>query len=129
MDRLKRVDWKRVAAYANPQTVKDLDSFLDKLPSRVGTTGIAMAAGIWVVAGLSLLVAYTKSVDLQDIRKQLTEAEALRPPVPVVTYKTVSDKEIMPQIEKMQNVYKALTIKLSNAVSYTHLTLPTSDLV
>ena len=56
----------------------------------------------------------TKSLPDDESGKQLTEAEALRPPVPVVTYKTETDKEKSPQIEKMQNVYKALTIKLSN---------------
>ena len=116
LDRLKKTDWKRVALYLNPQSVKDLDAFLDRLPKRVGITGLSIACGIWVAAGLSLLVAYTKSVDIQDVRKQLTQAEALRPSVPVISYKPVTDAEITPQIEKMKDVYKTLTITLSNGV-------------
>lgn len=114
MDRVKGVNWRRLAAYANPQAVKDLDVFLDKLPLRAGSKGLYIAASIWVVAAMSLLLAYSKSVNLQDIRKQMSQAEAMRPSVPIVTYKPVPDDQIKAQVEKMKNVYKTLTINMSN---------------
>lgn len=113
---LKRIDWRRLAASMNAEGVKDLDSFLDLLPSRAGVNGLIAASIVWVMAALSLLVLYTKSVDLQEVHKQLVQAEALRPSVPTITYKPVTDIEIKPQMEKMQNVYKNLTFKLSNGV-------------
>jgi hypothetical protein len=113
-ERLKKIDWKRLSLYVNPQSVKDFDVFLDKLPKRVGITGLGIACGIWAVAGLSLLVAYTKSVNLQDVRRLLTQAEAMRPSVPTISYKPVPDAQITPQIEKMKDVYKTLTISMSN---------------
>lgn len=114
LDRIKTVNWRRAASYANPQSIKDLDVFLDKLPARVGMTGLSIAMGMWVIAGLSLLVVYTKSVNLQTVRKQITQAEAMRPSVPSVTYKPVAPAEVKTQVEKMKNIYKTLTITESN---------------
>ncbi len=116
MDRVQSVDWKRLASYANPQAVKDLDSFLDNLPVRVGSKALYIAISMWVLAAVFLLVAYTKSVNLQEVRREITQAEALRPSVPVVAYKPVPDGEIVRQVEKMKDVYKTLTIKQSNGV-------------
>lgn len=116
IERAQRIDWKRLAAYANPQSVKDLDSFLDKLPMRVGTKALYIAIAMWVIAAISLLATYTKSVNLQEMRREITQAEALRPSVPIVSYKPVSQGEITLQVEKMKNVYKTLTIKQSNGV-------------
>jgi hypothetical protein len=110
---MKKIDWRKLAAMANPQSVKDLDSFLDNLPLRAGMNGIIAASVIWVVAGAAILMAYTKSVDLIALRKELAQAEALRPTVPVIEYANVADTAIKPQADKLKAIYKSLNIDVS----------------
>lgn len=111
---LKKVDWRKVASYANPQSVKDLDVFLDKLPARAGMNGIIAASVIWGIAGCALLLSYTKSLDLRELHKDLVEAEATRPSVPVLTYSPIPDSQVKDQVDKMKNVYKTLTFEMSS---------------
>jgi hypothetical protein len=108
---LKKVNWRKVAAMANPESIKDLDTFLDKLPQRAGMNGIIAASIIWGIAGVAVLFAYTKSVNLQELRREMTQAEAMRPTVPTITYAAVSPEQIKNQIEKIKTLYKNITIE------------------
>jgi hypothetical protein len=114
LNTLKKVDWRKVVSYANPQSVKDLDVFLDKLPARAGMNSIIAAAVIWGIAGAALLLAYTKSVDLRALHKDLATAEALRPTVPTISYAPIPDDQIKIQVEKLKTVYKSLTINVAS---------------
>lgn len=110
MQSLKNVNWRKVAAMADPQSVKDLDAFLDKLPQRAGMTGIIAASIIWGVAGLAVLFAYTNSVDLQQLRREMTQAEAMRPTVPTISYAPVSAEQVKQQADKIKALYKNVII-------------------
>lgn len=110
---LKQINWKKLSSYANPQAIKDLDQFLDRLPARVGMNNIIVASIVWAIAGASLLFVYTKSVDIQQMRKELTQAEALRPTVPVMSYTAVSAEAIAPHIAKIKTIYPRLEITQS----------------
>jgi hypothetical protein len=113
---LKKVNWRKVASMANPDNVKDLDAFLDKLPARAGMNGIIAASVIWGIAGVALLLSYTKSVDIRGLHKEMAEAEALRPTVPVINYVNVDDATIRAHVEKMKKVYKTLAMEVSSGV-------------
>ncbi len=112
---LKKINWRKVASYANPQSVKDFDAFLDRLPQRAGMNGIIIASIIWGIAGAAILFAYTKSVDIQKLHEEMTQAEALRPTVPVISHIKVPDAQIKAQVEKMQAIYKGLSIDMSGS--------------
>jgi hypothetical protein len=78
-------------------------------------TGIIVASIIWGIAGAAILLAYTKSVDLQKLREEMTQAEALRPTVPQIAYSKISDAAIKVQVEKLKTVYRTLSIDGSAA--------------
>jgi hypothetical protein len=108
---LNKVNWRKIFAMANPDSIKDLDVFLDKLPQRAGMNGIIAASIIWSVAGAAVLFAYTKSVNLQELRREMTQAEAMRPTVPTITFASVSPEQIKEQVEKIKALYKNVTIE------------------
>lgn len=112
---MKGFDFAKLAKYANPETLKDLDVFLDNLPVRAGMNGIIVASIIWAIAGASLLVSYTKSVNLKELHKELTESRAALPTVPTLNYTPVSEALIKPHVTRMKDVYKNLTIDMSGA--------------
>ena len=106
-------NFAKLMKYANPAAMKDLDVFLDNLPKRAGINGIIVASIIWGIAGAALLMTYTKSVNLKELRKELTESQALMPIIPTISYTSVSEALIKPHIDKMKTVYKNLTIEMS----------------
>lgn len=108
---IKGFDIAKLAKYANPQSIKDLDSFLDMLPVRAGMNGIIVAGVIWAIAGAALLMAYTKSVNLRELYKEMTATEGSLPTVPELSYIPISDTLIKPQIERMKKVYPNLVIE------------------
>ena len=107
---LKNISWKKLLSYFNPQSVKDLDQFLDKLPVRAGMNSIIVASIVWAIAGAALLFVYNKSVDIQEMRKELSQAEALRPTVPTLLYKPVDVTAVTPHIDKIKKIYPKLQI-------------------
>lgn len=111
MGNIKKVNWRKVASFANPQSVKDLDHFLDKLPQRAGMNGIIVASIIWAIAGVSVLMAYTKSIDVQEVRKELAEAEALRPTVPAVKMTKVPAAAVKLHVDKVKELYKNIELQ------------------
>lgn len=110
---LEQFNWKKIVSYFNPQSVKDLDQFLDNLPARAGMNGIIVASIIWAIAGASLLFVYTKSVDIQEMQKEMTEAESMRPTVPMLVYKPLPPAVITPHIVKIKALYPKLQITQS----------------
>lgn len=109
----KGFNFRKLAKYANPESLKDLDVFLDNLPVRAGMNGIIVASIIWAIAGASLLVSYSKSVNLKELHKELTESQASLPKVPVISYSPISEALIRPHIARMKDVYKNLTIEIT----------------
>lgn len=112
MNKLKKIDLSKVKKALGPQGVKDFDAFLDNLPKKAGNISLIAAGIIWVVAGLSILFAYTKSVQLHEIQSQLSEAEALKPTVPRLTYVTVRGAQLEKYVSKIKESYKNIGIEL-----------------
>ena len=61
---MKGFDFKQMKRITDPQAVKDLDRFLDKLPSNVGYNALIAAGITWALAGGALLFASTESTKL-----------------------------------------------------------------
>ncbi len=108
----KKFDWRKVQKALGPQGIKDLDSFLDNLPKKAGNIGLIAAGAIWVVAGFSIIFAYTKSVQLHEIQSQLSEAEALKPTVPRLSYVQINAAQLEGYVAKMKESYKNIGIEL-----------------
>jgi len=108
-------NFAKLAKYVNPDNLKDLDVFLDNLPKRAGMNGIIVASIIWGIAGGALLMTYTKATALRELRKEMTEAQALTPEVPTLNYVPISDTAIKPQVERLKKVYKNLAFEISGA--------------
>ncbi len=106
----KKVNWGIVKRLFSSQTFKDFDKFLDALPRRAGLSPIIAAGVMWVAAGVSILFAYTKSMEMSEIQKQFLEAEALTPSVPKIEAIKISDAELEPFVLKLAKVYPNLRI-------------------
>ncbi len=109
---ITNIDWHKIKRMLSPQSVKDLDDFLDNLPKKAGYIGLIVAGVIWFIAGLAILFAYTKSVELQEIQNQLSQAEALKPTVPRLTYIDVDKGALEQYVAKIKKSYKEVGIEL-----------------
>lgn len=111
---LKDFDWRRLQRLTDPQTMKDLDAFLDHLPQRAGKNALIIAAVMWVVAAGALFLLFHDAKSLKDIQKQLSLAEANRITVPQLSYRPVDPAILKPIVEKLKKVYPSLTFELQN---------------
>lgn len=112
MSKKNKFDWRKAQKILSPQAVKDLDRFLDNLPKRAGNLGLIAAGVIWMIAGLSILFAYTKSVQLHEIQTQLSEAEALKPTVPRLSHVSVNKAQLEQYVQKIRKSYSNIGIEL-----------------
>lgn len=107
---LKRINWDGLKRYANPQAVKDLDAFLDTLPANVGVSTMAAAAFAWALAIGAIFFASHQVERASQIRADLMQVEALKPPIPVLKYVPVSQNVLKPLSEKISATYRDIVI-------------------
>lgn len=96
----------------NPQSIKDLDKFLDALPLNVGYNALIAAGMAWVIAGAALLFASTQTAHINKLRTDLLAVEALKPPVPSIEYIPVSSQTLEPVRQKIEKTFKGTTLSI-----------------
>lgn len=104
----KPFDWKSLQRYLNPEAASDFSRFMDTVPVHAGK-GVLIAAGIaWAaVAGIGFFtVLQTK--EITELRASLSESEAVKPLVPVLTLEAVSNEELKKIVERFKTVYPTL---------------------
>ena len=108
---LKDFNMATIQKYTSPQAMKDLDAFLDALPINVGYNAL-IAAGVVCLMGASSV--WFSALQLQNVSKlhsDLTNVQALQPPVPVLKYAPVSAAVLKPLVEKIQNTFKGIRVE------------------
>lgn len=111
----KKFDWRSLQRFLSPQATADLNAFLERLPANAGQT-ILMAAGIaWASAGALGLYTTIEAQKLTEIRAQLQEAKALKPPVPEILDVPVPKAEVDNFVKTAQEIYKGVDIKANGS--------------
>src|ERR1700759_346029 len=99
---LKNFNMATLQRYTSPQAMKDLDAFLDDMPLTVGYHALIAAGIVCLMAACSV---WFSAVELQKgskLHADLTNVQALQPPVPVLKYAPVSQAVLKPLAEKVQ---------------------------
>src|SRR3954468_23907250 len=107
---LKKFNLATIQKYTSPQAIKDFDTFLDTLPTNVGYNALIAACAVCVMAAASV---WFSSVELEKVSKlhaDLTNVQALQPPVPVLKYAPVGDKALKPLAEKIAADFKGVLL-------------------
>jgi hypothetical protein len=106
-------DIKKLKRYASPSALEDLNGFLERLPQNAGK-GVLIAAGIaWAATGALGIFTTLKAQDLNNLRAQLQDAQALQPIVPQITEVPVDTESVTALTKKMADVYKNMEISSS----------------
>ena len=111
---LKDFDWRRLQRLADPQTMKDLDQFLDNLPLRAGKNALIIAAAMWFLAACALFLLFHNTLTLKDIQKQMSLAEGTQITVPQIAYGAVDLNLLKPIVEKLKKIYPSLTFDIQS---------------
>jgi hypothetical protein len=110
LKKLSSFNWRSLQKYANPKAADDLNAFLEKLPQNSGKTVLMAAAIAWGVAGAVGLYATVQFQKVTDLRAALSEAEALKPIVPIVKNTAVKNEDLAPFIDKTKKIYPGLDV-------------------
>lgn len=123
MSGFNNFDWNQLKRYANAQAVKDLDKFLDAMPVTVGYNALVAAGMAWLIAGIAVFFTAMEVDHVSNLRAELAKVEALKPPIPVVTYTSVPPATL----EALQNKLKATYRGIAFAGSSSSVTVSASD--
>jgi len=95
--------------YLKGQSVKDLDRFLDDLPKTLGYAPLIAAGVVWLFAGGAVMFASMEAKEMSQLRAELLEVEALKPPVPELSYVPVAQSSLEKVIDGMTKLYPGVT--------------------
>ena len=109
----KQINMATIQKYTSPQALKDFDGFLDALPLNVGYNAL-IAAGIDCLMGMASVWFCAQELEkVSQLHSDLTNVEALQPPVPVLKYAPVSHAILEPLLKKIAATFKGITIIFS----------------
>src|SRR6185312_16020467 len=103
-----------IQKYTSAQAMKDLDAFLDNLPLNVGYNALIAAGAVCLMAATSV---WFSAIQLQNVSKlhtELTNVQALQPPVPALKYVPVSGAVLKPLTDKIKANFKGLKMDSSD---------------
>lgn len=103
------INFKKIQGYFSPDRIKGFDKFLDALPGNVGYNVFIFALSSWVLAGASILFAVTETRALSELRTKLLEVEALKPPVPEISYNPVPKAQLEKLVSDIGNLYPGIS--------------------
>lgn len=99
----------------NPNTLDNLNIFLEKLPQNTNKTLLMLLASVWVCAGVLGLFATVKVEETTQLYVDKKEASAVLPAVPRIQDKAVSARDVKAFVDELQKTYKGLEIKGSSS--------------
>lgn len=106
-------DLRSLKKYTSPQATDDLNRFLEKMPTNVGQTMLAVAAVSWMAAGAVGLYTTVQLQQISEFKAELEEASSLVPQVPTLQNRPVRADELKNFAETMSNTYRGLKISAS----------------
>ncbi len=123
---LKNFNMATIQKYTNPQAMKDFDTFLDALPLNVGYHALIVAGVVCLMAGSSVWFSALELAKVSKLHADLTNVQALQPPVPVLKYAPVGQAALKPLTEKIAVVFKGIKIT-PGADGEVKITAPDTD--
>lgn len=113
----KTINLKSMNRFFSPRAFNDLNAIIERLPSNVGQTALLAIGIAWATAAALGLYTTIKAQDLNNLRAQLQDAQALKPIVPIINEVAVETKEVEAFVKHMAEIYKNLEIRnTANAV-------------
>lgn len=111
----KNFDASKLKRLMDPNAAKDLDKFLDNLPTTVGYNALIAAGFTWLLAAGAVLFAMTEASKVAELRTELLQVESLQPPVPVIEFVPVNKTQLESFIESVEriNLYPVLTFRVT----------------
>ncbi len=106
---IKKIDWNYLKRLMTVQSVKDLDSFLDRMPLNVGPNVLIAISIVWLAAFISIFFTIAEVNRVSTLRAELMKVESLKPPVPIITYQPVSANGIKEIQNKIQKTFQGLS--------------------
>ena len=111
---MQKLDFKNIWAWlTNPKQTQDLQTFLENLPQKVGTTTLAIAGAVWLVAGIAILYGTTQTDKIAALKAEYQETNALTPPIPVIQNTLVDKASIQKFAEKAAAEYEKTGVKIA----------------
>lgn len=112
----KKFDFAQLKRLADPNAAKDLDRFLDSLPTNVGYNALIAAGLTWILAAGAVLFAMTQATQVSELRAELLAVESMRPPVPQIDFVPVSKTALERFIEDVERIdlYPVLTFRVGS---------------
>ena len=107
---LRQINIGTIQKYTSPQAIKDFDRFLDALPLNVGYNALIAAGAVCLMGAASVWFSAVELEKVSKLHSDLTNVQALQPPVPVLKYAPVNQKLLQPLVEKVQSTFKGITI-------------------
>jgi hypothetical protein len=111
----KSIKWRSLQRYASPQSMDDLNRFLEKLPQHTGNSPLLAAGIAWLFAACIGLFTYMQVRDMTEMRIKLAETKALQPVVPKIKDKPADANDIKNFAAQLARTYTGLNIKPSGA--------------
>ncbi len=115
---MKKTNFKslnaQMAKYLSPQSMTDMNKFLEGLPLRAGHAVLIAGGLAWLLGGLAIVYATTVAQDVADIRAELAKSEALKPVVAQLKSTPVPDNEITDFVNRVKPIYSSVTITKSS---------------
>jgi hypothetical protein len=110
---LKDFNMGTIQKYTSPQAMKDFDAFLDKLPLNVGYNALIAAGVVCLMGAASVWFSAQQLQEVSKLHADLTNVQALQPPVPVLKYTPVSEDVLKPLAKKIEATFKGVKIQTS----------------
>ncbi len=106
----KQFNMATIQKYTSPQAIKDFDRFLDNLPVSVGYNALIAAGIICLMGAVSVWFSSVELGKVSKLRADLTNVQALKPPVPVLKYLPVSQSLLTPLTKKIAATFQGVTL-------------------
>jgi hypothetical protein len=122
---LKDFNMAMINKYTSPQAMKDLDKFLDALPVTVGYNALIAAGLVCAMGATSVWFSAQQLQLVSKLHTDLTNVQALQPPVPTLKYAPVSAEVLKPLTEKIKATFKGIVMESGEGT--VKLTAPDTD--
>lgn len=111
LDNLKNFNWRSLSKLTNPQSLNDMNHFMEGLPNHTSKLLLIIAGVTWAFGALLGLYTTVKMQELADISVQKNEEEATLPTVPKISNTSVKPDDIKKFVDELKKIYKGLEIK------------------
>jgi len=111
----KSFDFGKLKKYFGTHSSADLNHFLENLPQNAGKTVLIAAAIAWGTAAAAGLYATIQAQNLTQLRAELKETEALKPPIPKISNVAIPASEVKIFVDGAQKAYKDINLRANNS--------------